>query len=694
MSRSHSRSNSLVGLLLLVLFNSPAFCDEVSLRAVDVPIRHVDYQFAVKQDASKVRRFDWKVFRDRPQRIVDNKYEGLVLENDALRVTLMPSLGRVHSMINKKTGNELLWINPCAKPLGATNDTGFWMTWGGIERVLPRREHGTTHALDWEFAILSNTDRQATVVCRVTEPLTGLRLELYYSLYSDRNYLETIVVVENRTKLAQRFSVWTTAVLAPGGDNTITPDTELVFPADRFIPDDRDFNEWMTPMVGPIATSPLRKVGNWKSIGDLMTSPLHQPYYAVYSHEKREGIVHTFDLAETPTIDVWGWGYPPTLARQREFTAEPTNNGYIEIWNGNVTGFKDDALVSLEPGGLRSWSERTFAIQNVDGNQLAEEVKRAVTDSSHDINLNSSKSSSTPPSAQLTIERSVIATGTDDFDWFQTRAAYIPEPHRQSLVLMQQKTRSSGHGYFDVFESRSTDLTNWSSPKAIPTLKRFTQDDGYEIVPGDLWPMFHATTGKVIATGKTFNFREGRAEDILREKVSYAVFNPATDQWSALNTLTMPKVDHTGRPIIAPNAGCNQPAIKNDGLILLPIRYQPRNDWRNYISIVAECRFDGEQLSYIRHGSEHSHPYGRGLYEPSLIEFEGEYLLTLRGDHDGFVCKGTDGSNFAEAVRWRFDDGQPLQSYNTQQHWVVGGGRLYLVYTRRGPDTGHIIRHR
>ena len=292
------------------------------------------------------------------------------------------------------------------------------------------------------------------------------------------------------------------------------------------------------------------------------------------------------------------------------------------------------------------------------------------------------------------IERTVVANGNDEYDWFQTRAVWIPAPYRQGVLLLQQKTHDASHGYFDIHASHSSDQVHWSAPTPIPSLKRATQKDGYDVVAGDLWPMFHAATGKVVATGKTFNFRGGTVEDILREKVAYTVFDPANNQWSEVRTLAMPANDHAGRAIIAPNAGCNQPVVERNGTILLPVRYQTRDNWRNYVSIVVECAFDGQQLSYVRHGSEHAHPVGRGLYEPSLVKFQGDYFLTLRADHDGFVAKGNDGIHFDEAVRWRFDDGRPLESYNTQQHWVVGSQRLYLVYTRRGPDSGHIIRHR
>ena len=136
--------------------------------------------------------------------------------------------------------------------------------------------------------------------------------------------------------------------MAPGGGRQVSPRTELVVPAKAFVPDERDFNDWMPPLVGPTETSPLKWVGQWKSIGDLMATPLLQGFYGVYAHERREGLLRVFPLDKTPGFDIWGWGYPPTEARMREFTrAIPM--GYIELWNGNVHGFSEEVLTT-RPG--------------------------------------------------------------------------------------------------------------------------------------------------------------------------------------------------------------------------------------------------------------------------------------------------------------------------------------------------------
>jgi len=293
----------------------------------------------------------------------------------------------------------------------------------------------------------------------------------------------------------------------------------------------------------------------------------------------------------------------------------------------------------------------------------------------------------------LTVDLSTIAEGDAEWDWTQARTAFVaPE---LCLTTMSRTAKTGSHGYHDIYLSVSRDKgKTWSRPEIIPSLKRAKQADGYEVVGGDLCPAFHEKTGKILITGKTFNFEGGTKENILREQVSYAVLDPETGQCGPLRTVKMPERDHSGQPIIAPNAGCHQRVDLPNGEILLPIRYQQSETKRIYVTIVARCRFDGKTLSYVEHGTEHSVPTKRGLYEPSVTQFGGEYFLTMRADDGAWVSRSTDGVNYSEQKPWTFDDGTLLGSYNTQQHWATVGGKLYLVYTRRGARNDHIMRHR
>ncbi len=84
----------------------------------------------------------------------------------------------------------------------------------------------------------------------------------------------------------------------------------------------------------------------------------------------------------------------------------------------------------------------------------------------------------------------------------------------------------------------------------------------------------------------------------MREKVSYAVMNPKTGVWGPMKFLAMPNKDHSGKSILAANAGTTQRVDLPNGDVLLPVRYQRHPERFNYTSVVVRCGFDGETLTY------------------------------------------------------------------------------------------------
>ena len=300
------------------------------------------------------------------------------------------------------------------------------------------------------------------------------------------------------------------------------------------------------------------------------------------------------------------------------------------------------------------------------------------------------------------IEELTSIPGRDrEWDWWQARTAFVPASGggkgRQSMWIttMSETGRGGVHNFHDIYQAVSrNEGKTWGIPKVIPSLKRARQADGYEVCAGDFWPTYHAGSGKVIATGKTFNFEGGTKENRRRERVSYAVMNPADGSWGPLLFLEMPAKDHRGHVIMAANAGNTQRVDLPNGEILLPVRYMADPGKFNYTSVVVRCRFDGERMAYVEHGTELNIPRDRGLYEPSLTRHGKWFYLTLRADHSGYVTRSRDGLVFEQIREWTFDDGKPLGNYNTQQHWVRIGEGLFLIYTRRGAGNDHVFRHR
>ena len=326
-------------------------------------------------------------------------------------------------------------------------------------------------------------------------------------------------------------------------------------------------------------------------------------------------------------------------------------------------------------------------------------------------------------SGELEIDCSTIVDGNKDWDWLQARTAYVPGEESFSVTLMNQARRRFTHDYCDIYQTTSRDGgVTWSDPSSVPSLRRVTTADGYEVAPSDLWTQWHPNSGMVIAAGVSFHFAGGRHEHHLRQQAAYAVMDPKVASWGPLQALELPALDHENLPMLEQSAGCSQRVDLIDGDVLLPLRYFPSStldkeadtfDYGDesvlYKSIVVRCGFDGRKLIYKEHGSEHSITRGhsrrlaerrgvefsaRGLYEPSVAAFDGSFFLTLRSDHRAFVTKGEDGINFDDVREWTFDDGEVLGSYCTQQHWAVIGETLYLLYNRPTGANDHVFRHR
>ena len=287
--------------------------------------------------------------------------------------------------------------------------------------------------------------------------------------------------------------------------------------------------------------------------------------------------------------------------------------------------------------------------------------------------------------------------------WVHARPGAIPPQSPGNpgdtpiVVITTQKLRlDRSDVFFAIHDFRTDDLAQtWDGPRMHQTLDRREPEPGIEVVPCDFWPTWHAATGKLLGTGKTFYYttHDQHHLDQAPSEPAYAVYDPATRSWSAWKTLQLPNDPKFENA----SAGCAQRYDLPNGDILLPIYYRHR-DARDHRVTICRCRFDGQTLHFVEHGDELKIPtveqHGDGFSESSLTKFGDRFFLTLRAFEHAYVATSEDGLHFDTPRRWTFDDGEDLGNYNTQQHWVTHSDGLYLVYNRRGANNDHIIRHR
>jgi len=299
------------------------------------------------------------------------------------------------------------------------------------------------------------------------------------------------------------------------------------------------------------------------------------------------------------------------------------------------------------------------------------------------------------PTVDFSIEvQNVLQRDEDDFIWFHPRATALPAAGRDAVLMTLQRHLQVSDHYSGLYVMRSGDLgRSWSGPEMPPELDWIPESDEITWAVADVTPGWHPQTRRCVAIGQKVRYDKGGAqiEDRPRSReTAYSAYDPATDRWLTWRMLDLPEL---GGKFAFHGCGCSQWLIRPDGSLLVPIYYRQEAEDAS-ATTVLHCAFDGETMSYLGHGDELHLDVERGLCEPSLAELRGRYFLTLRNDERGYVTVSDDGLHFAPIRPWLFDDGSDLGSYNTQQHWLTHADALFLIYTRRGANNDHIVRHR
>ena len=302
---------------------------------------------------------------------VQTEFDTWVLENQFLKVTLLPEFGgRILSIIYKPTGHEELYQNPVGVPYQIDTNVFYhnWlMVYGGIFPTFPEPEHGKAWFYEWDFEIIQETDREVIVAMSYVDDsknvfappqynlgITGLKLTYYVRLLAGRAALDTLVVIQNPTDETVSYEYWTNTTLAPGSDPDdpkTTSGAEIIAPVERIkIP-----NYWRgiaaqekpSGLIDVYEFSNLRWFENWSDMGIAYAFPdmQAQNFWGVINHDLQEGIFRIADNQLTPGMKIWTWGYPQTELldpHASSLEARP----YIELWAGVSREFWQRAKIA------------------------------------------------------------------------------------------------------------------------------------------------------------------------------------------------------------------------------------------------------------------------------------------------------------------------------------------------------------
>jgi hypothetical protein len=133
----------------------------------------------------------------------DKEYTGLFMENEYLKIMILPELGgRVQMAFDKIRQRHFVYYNQVIKP-ALVGLCGPWIS-GGIEFNWPQHHRPSTFE-PVDYSIEENADGSKTVWVNEVERMFGTKGMAGFTLYPGNAYLEIKVQIYNRTPHPQTF---------------------------------------------------------------------------------------------------------------------------------------------------------------------------------------------------------------------------------------------------------------------------------------------------------------------------------------------------------------------------------------------------------------------------------------------------------------------------------------------------------
>ena len=272
---------------------------------------------------------------------VDKTYKAIFLENEYIKIMILPELGgRIQMAYDKVKQRHFVYYNQVIKP-ALVGLTGPWIS-GGIEFNWPQHHRPSTFE-PIDFTIKENADGSKTVWVNEVERMFRTKGMAGFTLYPGKAYIEICGKLYNRTPFPQTFLWWANPAVKVNDDyqSIFPPDVHAVFDHGK-----RDVSNFPIAkgVYYKVDYSPGTDISRYKNI------PVPTSYMAVsstynfvggYEHDSKGGLLHVADHHISPGKKQWTWGHGEFgQAWDRNLTDE--DGPYIELMTGVFTDNQPD----------------------------------------------------------------------------------------------------------------------------------------------------------------------------------------------------------------------------------------------------------------------------------------------------------------------------------------------------------------
>ncbi len=279
-------------------------------------------------------------------------YQAIYLENEYLRVTILPQMdGRVYSLYDKVAKREVFYRNNVIK-YGMVGLRGAWIS-GGIEFNFPNG-HTTDTVSPVDSRLQENPDGSATVIVGDMDQVSHMHWEVALTLRPAVARLEQHVTLFNSTPLEKLYWWWANAAVPA------TEDMQFIYPM-RLVNPHSHTEIWTYPVWKGVDYSWYRNVHHPTS---LFGVDVHRSFFGAYYHKVDNGVIHVADYHQVPGKKTWTWGVAGDGLIWTHLLTD--NDGpYNEIQSGHFETQLSQEF--LPPQRVESWTEYWYPVQGLGG---------------------------------------------------------------------------------------------------------------------------------------------------------------------------------------------------------------------------------------------------------------------------------------------------------------------------------------
>lgn len=285
-------------------------------------------------------------FSDKPEPVV---YETIMVENEYLRMRIMPSLGaRLHDLYDKVNNAHVFHYNEVIRPANIAL-RGAWIA-NGIEfNSLDRGHHTPDNFSPVDWKIKKWDDGSITVYIGNINLITNIYYLVGLTLRPGRAFLEISVKTFNNDPLRAKYYFWTNTA------ETVTEGSRVFIPGKHTVDD----------------TFPVTKEGldvswykNCKFAVDAFVIDSEEDFFGYYDYNTHYGVVQHANHFKVPGKKRFTWGtsedglfWAPILSDR--------GMPYIELQSGR---FRTQGIVGfVDPFFFESWEEWWYPISGING---------------------------------------------------------------------------------------------------------------------------------------------------------------------------------------------------------------------------------------------------------------------------------------------------------------------------------------